>query len=248
MLHDSYPNFRKILSPLRRFRYTNQRTFARRCLFVEHLGGFSMSTTSLLFMDALEPRTLLSGTHHGGRGLSLPPLPANAGPTTTADFNAASSALDDVKTDKTALIADAKALRSALRAARTNLASQLTDLENKAKADAKTCRATIRADLTAIADDFKAIHADLKAGDTAQLLIDQAQLKSDKDTLKTDIADCTATTKADAKAIHDVIYTDIGVKAAADQLVADGATLKADLSAFSTDRATYLKDLKNPTA
>src|SRR5204862_5465391 len=140
-------NNTKILPALRRFLYKPTRTFARRCLFVPTPGGFNMSSMSPLFMDALESRTLLSGGHHHfGRGLVLPPLPANAGPTTTADFNAASSALADVKADKDALLTDGKALRTALRAARTNLSTQLTDLENQAKADAKACRATIRAD------------------------------------------------------------------------------------------------------
>jgi hypothetical protein len=207
-----------------------------------------MSTISPLFMDALEPRTLLSGGHHfGDHGLRLPPLPANAGPTTTADFNAASSALDDVKADKDAIVTDGKALRTALKAARTNLATQLTDLKNQAKADAKECRATIRADLRAIADDFKAVRADRRSGDTAQQAIDQAKLDTDKSTLKTDIADCVDTAKADAQAIHDLLYNDAGVKSAADALAADEAALKADLAVFNTDRAAYLKDLKDPT-
>jgi hypothetical protein len=223
-------------------------------------------------MDALESRTLLSGStfsdrgHDDGGPAGLPRLPANPSDTVKADYAKAVADLAKVNADKTAIQTDLAALKTAVEDAKTTLATQLAPLLDQLKTDQAAELATLKADFLAIqavyvADqpaiftDFENISMDIATHNTTQLALDKAQLTTDQTKLKTDLADPLAKLKADdaagdalvdadQKAIHDLIFALPAVQKAQDQLVADQAVYVTDLKAFIADRTQLLKDIK----
>jgi hypothetical protein len=230
-------------------------------------------SSSPIFFDSLESRTLLNGyTFVGGGGsfsggLWLPTLPANPSPTVQADYNKAVADKTAVQTDQTNIANDLKALGTAIATSKTTNATQLATLQAKLAADEAAeqtalaadqaaVKAVYTADQPAITADLIAIVNDIKTANTTQLATDKTQLATDIAKLKADLAAPLATLKADdatadaaeqadEQAIHDLIFNDPGVVAAEAQLKADQAVYTTDLKTFIADRTQLLTDLKN---
>jgi hypothetical protein len=174
-------------------------------------------------VDELEPRSLLSGFHHGIAATALTSHTSAAVQADLAKIKVDQQALQTaVTTLAPTLQADQQAIQTAI-AASTTIQTAKTQLTT----DTTTWTATLKADKQAIK---AATNSTTRAADILQL--------------QTDATSAAKALKTDATALQSAIANDPGVQAAKTKLQSDAAPITQDEATLQADLIQLQKDLK----